>query len=100
MTRTRPRRRGRRGEVLEPPDDHVAVGRVELHGEPPEPLEVACHQGGPGAGERIEHRPVRGGAVVKVFATSGTAADQQDYPRGPVLQPGEWNNYEIHVAGQ
>jgi len=40
----------------------------------------------------------RTGAIYSIPV--GTAADEQDYQRGPVLQPGEWNDYEIHVAGQ
>jgi len=40
----------------------------------------------------------RTGAVYSIPV--GNAPGEQAYQRGPGLQPGDWNDYEIHVAGQ
>src|SRR5438445_9152807 len=40
----------------------------------------------------------RTGAIYSIPV--GKAAGEQDYQRGSGLQPGDWNDYEIHVANQ
>jgi choline dehydrogenase-like flavoprotein len=40
----------------------------------------------------------RTGAIYNIEV--GPGPDQQDYRRGPNLQPGVWNDYEIQVVGQ